>query len=241
MMAPQKYTLFLILLLLCGCGGNSSMTSTPSPSPTPAATASLRVVNGNASENPINVLVDGAPVVSSVTFLKNTGYVAVPAGAHQVMLQGWANPPNETFMATFPENAKSTLLFEGWGPFSSEPSLITDDTTPPAAGNFKLRIVDGSVFTTFDVYILPSGTAAGGTPTITPMTISENSPSQYLSFTAGTYHVVFTDFQTLNVAFDTGPLTFAAGQNRTLFLILNCSLNACSSTTLTSMLLADLN
>jgi Domain of unknown function (DUF4397) len=243
MLAPRRYRPFLALLLgatLSGCGGNSMNTMMPTPTPQ-QATSNLRVVSANASEGSINVLVDGQPATSNVTFLKNTGYVSVPAGSHQVTLQGWVNPPNESFMANLPENGKSTLLFEGWGPFSSGASVVPDDTTAAASGNFKLRIVDTTVGITLDTYVLPAGIPPSGTPTFSPMTISENSPSVYLSLPAGNYHVVFTAFQTLNVQFDTGALTFAAGQNRTLLLINNCALTSCSFSAYTSMVLSDLN
>lgn len=234
--------LLLVSALLCGCGGNISMTpaanSTAKGQP---GTANLRVVSGNASEGSINVLIDGRPVANNVTFLKNTGYISVPPGSHLVTLQGWVNPPNSSFMADFPENGNSTLLFEGWGSFSSGSSLTADDTASPAAGNFKLRIVDATASVTFDVYVLPAGMPPDGTPTLSPVTVSENSPSQYLSLPAGDYHVVFTDFQTSNVEFDTGPLTFSAGQNRTLLLINNCALHTCDFKAFTSMLLSDLN
>jgi hypothetical protein len=242
MPAPRQSMRFLLLVsaLLCGCGGRGSMTSTPTPTPTPQpGTSSLRVVSGNASEGSINVMVDGAPVAGDVTFLKNTGYLSVPAGSHLVTLQGWVNPPDNSFTANLPENGKSTMLFEGWGPFSSGTSLIADDTTPAAAGNFKLRIIDTTVSVILDVYVLPAGTPPGGTPTFSP--VSLNQPLQYLSLPAGDYHVVFTDFQTLNVELDTGPLSFSAGQNRTLLLINNCALNSCDLKAFTSMMLSDLN
>jgi hypothetical protein len=240
MVAPQRGKLpFVIIVsaLLCGCGGNSMMSTQQQQQ----ATSSLRVVSANASEASINVLIDGAPAASNVTFLKNTGYISVPAGPHQVTLQGWGNPPNESFMATFPENGKSTLLFEGWGPFSSGADVVPDDMTPPSAGNFKLRIVDTTVGLTVDAYVLPAGTPPGGTPTLSGVTISENSPSQYMSLPAGDYHVVFTAFQTLNIQFDTGPLTFTTGQTRTLLLVNNCALTSCSFNAYTSMLLSDMN
>jgi uncharacterized protein DUF4397 len=244
MIAPRRYASYLSVLpaiaLLCGCGGSSIGTAQPTPTP-PQATSSLRVVSANASEPAINVMVDGATVASNVTFLQNTGYVSVPAGSHLVTLQGWVNPPNASFTANFPANGESTTLFEGWGPFSSGTDTIPDDMTPPSTGNFKLRLVDTTVSFTVDAFVLPAGVAPSGTPTISGITLSENSPSQYLSFPAGDYHVVFTKFQTLTILFDTGPLTFSAGQNRTLLLINNCTLHTCSFSDYTSMLLSDLN
>jgi hypothetical protein len=237
MIAPRKYTFFptvlLAVTLFSGCGGNNSMTM--------QATSSLRVVSANASEVSINVLIDGASVANNITFLKNTGYISVPAGAHQITLQGWGNPPNESFMATFPDNGRSTLFFGGWGPFSSSAGVIADDTSSAASGNFKLRIVDTTVSVSLDAYFLPAGTPPGGTPTFSPVTFSENSPSAYISLPAGDYHVVFTDFQTLNVEFDTGPITFSAGQNRTLMLVSNCEATSCTPKNYISMTLDDLN
>jgi len=232
MMAPRKYiffaTLLLALELFSGCGGHQG-------------TSSLRIVSANASEVSINVLVDGAPVASSVTFLNNTGYISIPAGSHVVALQGWVNPPNMSIAGTFPEGAQSTWLFGGWGPFSSGVIQASDDMTPAAAGNFKLRIVDTTASVGLDVYFLPAGTPPGGTPTFSPVDFSQNSPSAYVSLPAGSYHVVFTDFQTLNVEFDTGPITFSAGQNRTLLLINNCTATSCGLKDFITMMLNDLN
>jgi uncharacterized protein DUF4397 len=236
MPAPRQAKFFLMVLpaalLLGSCGGKSGTQQ--------QASANLRIVSANASETTINVLIDGMPVANNVTFLKNTGYLSVPAGQHSVTLQGWNNPPNEVFTATFPENGKSTLLFEGWGLFSG-PNVISDDMTAAAGGNFKLRLVDTTVGQTLDAFVLPAGTPPSGTPTFSPMTLSQNSPSAYLSLPAGDYHVVFTAFQTLNVQFDTGPITFSAGQNRTLLLINNCTATTCSFSAYTSMVLSDLN
>jgi uncharacterized protein DUF4397 len=231
---PKSFLIFLLCMIpVWGCGGKSSTMQQQ-------AMSSLRIVSANASESSINVVIDGATVANNVTFLKNTGYLSVPAGQHTITLQGWNNPPNESFMATFPENGKSTLLFDGWGLFSS-PNVIPDDMTAAAAGNFKLRLVDTTAGLSLDAFVLPAGTPPSGTPTFSPMSISENSPSAYLSLPAGNYHVVFTSFQTLNVQFDTGPLTFSAGQNRTLLLINNCTPTTCSFSAYTSMLLPDLN
>jgi Domain of unknown function (DUF4397) len=226
----------MLVLAVSGCGSGVGSTSL-----NPATMASLRIVDGNGSMSSINVVVDGSPLVNHVTFLDDTGYISVPSGAHQVMLQGWSNPPNLTSQLTLPANAKSTMLFTGWGPFSSGFEVTTDDTTPPAAGNFKLRIVDGAVFGGLDVFVLPAGTPPGGTPTISPMTISENSPSQYFSFPAGPLPHRVYEFSDSQRRVRQRADHLCRRSEPHAFPDPNCPGNSCASNSYTSALLADLN
>lgn len=241
-------TRFLILLpitfiLLWGCGG---MSTNPGTS---AQTTNLRVVDGNGEMPSVNVVVNGHNVVNNVTFLTTTGYVPVPAGSQQLTLDGWLDPPNPTAPENFTPGVNNTLVFEGCGTFGrSIFSVITDDTTPPAAGNFKLRVIDGGIFALGDIFVLPAGTAPSGTPTISGVSISSNNLS-YFPFAAGSYHIVLTQFQTANIVlFDSGPIQFSSGQNRTFFLFQNGGPEPgqpgvffCSNTDYKTLLVSDLN
>lgn len=229
--AAMKCTLLLILFLLpfCGCGGNSGNTQN--------GTAKLRVVDGIGYANGVDVLLDGGMLVSSINFLTDTGYMLVPPGQHKINASSWSIP------ADIAQNSQSTFVLMGWGNSGeSWAAWFVDDTTPAANGNFKLRILNGTSMMLFlDGYVLPGNEVPNGTPTVTWMSQEQENPSQYLSFAPGTYHVVFTDVGTTNVEFDSGPLTFKTGQNRTFALIQNCAGNPCDWHSLTSMLLADLN
>jgi hypothetical protein len=183
-----------------------------------AQTTSLRVVDGNGMMPSVNVLIDGRSVLNNVTFLTQTGYVSVPAGRHELTLQGWLEPPNESAPENLPAGAKVTLVFEGCGNFGSTFELITDDVTPPAAGDFKLRIIDGAINGAGDLYVLPAGAPPSATPLIRGLALATGMPSPYFSFAAGTYHIVLTQAGNLTVQFDSGPTDFSAGQNRTLYL-----------------------
>ena len=68
-----------------------------------------------------------------------------------------------------------------------------------------------------------------------------NNPSTYQTLAAGSYDIFFTSTGTTTVLFDSGPMNFAAGQNRTFVLVNNCTPTACGQNTFTSILLADLN
>lgn len=227
--------LLVVLAVLGGCGGHTSTTTDP------PQMANLRVAQGNSSIGNINVAVDGAVLASNIAFLANTGYLSVQAGVRQLTIQGATNPPNLTLPENLAANSKNTFVLDGWGPFSSGQVLLLDDTTPPPASSFKLRILDGALSTpaTLDVYILSSGSTPGGTPTIAAMTF--NNASSYQTLAAGSYHVFFTSAGTTTVLFDSGPMNFATGQNRTFVLVNNCTPTACSQNTFTSILLADLN
>jgi hypothetical protein len=205
-------------ILLCGCGGmNTNSGNNAQPS-------NLRVVNGNATVPSVNVLIDGKSILNNLTFLTQTGYVQVPSGAHELTLNGWLDPPNVSGPENFLGGQKSTLVFEGCGIFGrSTFQLITDDVTPPAAGNFKLRIVYGAIETVgSEVYLLPLGALPSGTPTFGAMAMaSGTSPSPYLAFPAGTYHIVLTQLGNTTVQFDSGPIDFSSGQNRTYYIFQN--------------------
>ena len=140
-------------ILLCGCGG---MNTNPG---NPAHTNNLRVVDGNGMMPRVTVLIDGKSVFNNLTFLTQTGYVPGSSGAHELTLDGWLDPPNVSGPEDFPAGAKSTLVFEGCGIFGRNSfQLITDDVTPPAAGNFKLRILYGAITTPgSEVFFLPAG------------------------------------------------------------------------------------
>lgn len=206
-----------MFVLLCGCGGMNN-------GPGNQQTASLRVVDGNGMMASVNVVIDSGSVVNNVTFLSKTSYVSVPAGTHQMTLNGWTDPPNVSAPENFAPGAKMTLVFEGCGIFGhSGFEVLTDDLTPPTAGNFKLRIVYGAIETPgADVYLLPLGAPLSGTPTFGTMAIgSLNSSSPYLLFPAGTYHIVLTQAGNTTVLSDSGPINFGDGQNRTYYVFQN--------------------
>lgn len=214
-----------VFVLFSGCGGNAKMTPTPG---NPAQTTSLRVVNGNGGITSVSVLVNGANVANNVTFQSQTNYTSVAAGQVQLTINGLLKPPNTSAPENLPANTNNTLVISGCGTIPGgftlfgNFSVVTDDLTPPAAGNFKLRIVDGAIETAgFNVFVLPAGAPPSGTPTVSNMSMSQNSPTPYMSLAAGTYHIVVTQIGLNTILFDSGPIDFGAGQNRTYYIFQN--------------------
>ncbi|MGZ4830539.1 MAG: DUF4397 domain-containing protein [Candidatus Angelobacter sp.] len=218
---------------------------------TPPATntASLRVVQGNADAQTVNVLVDGMLTSSNVAYLSTTGYMTVPSGTAMLDIQ--IPPPNispvHNVGLNLAANSHNTFIMDGCCPFEHSSIQLMDDTAPPPSGSAKLRIVDAFLSTTgMDFFVLPPGSTPSGTPTFSAQ--SFNSASAYLTLTAGTYDVFVTQTPPFGgppgpVLFHTGAITLSANQNRTVAILNLCSPGSCDTTgkTLTSLTLADLN
>jgi hypothetical protein len=223
------------IFLLLGCGG----TSTPT---TPQATASFRFVQANPSAGTVDVMIDSALVKSNIAYTTDTGYLTVNAGIHQLLVRpiGGSPRPFVNGMVTFDSDTRNTFILGGWGTISTMSLPLTDDTTPPVSGGIKLRIADVTAEATIiDIFVLQSPNTPSGTPTISPMLIP--FASNYLALPAGTYDVFVTSIGTTSILFHTGPMTFSAGQNRTVVLSNDCLPTSCGFNSFKATTLADLN
>jgi hypothetical protein len=98
---------------------------------------------------------------------------------------------------------------------SISPLVLTDDNTPPASGQIKLRLVHASPTAgRVDIYVEAPGTDITGiSPTLT--NVPFKAASDYLAVAAGSYEVYITPTGTKTVALDSGSLALSAGQIRT--------------------------
>jgi hypothetical protein len=123
---------------------------------------------------------------------------------------------------TFSSGTNMTLLSLNLS-FDISSLLLTDDNTAPAAGNFKLRIINASPgMGAQDVYVV---TAGSGIDSVAPTfsSLAFQSVAGYLTLTAGDYEVFFTAPNTKEINLDSGSTTFASGQVRTLLGLNNPS------------------
>ena len=222
--------------LLQGCGG---MSNTPS---SPQETASFRFVQQDPTAGTVDVMLDSMLVKGSVTYTTDTGYMTVNAGTRQLLVQppGGSPKPFVNGMVTLASGTRNTFILGGWGVFSTMGLSLTDDTAPLASGGIKLRIADLTAeATNIDIFVLQSPNTPSGAPTISPTVLP--FASNYLALPAGTYDVFVTNFGTTNVLFHTGPMTFSAGQNRTVVLSNDCLPTSCGFNSFKASTLADLN
>jgi hypothetical protein len=186
-----------------------------SPSPSPSSNAQLRVVHASPDAPNVDVYLDGAKVLTNVPYLASSGYLAVPAGAHNVKVNATGTATTvidvtPTLVAGSYYTAMATDLVAGITPL-----LLADTNSAPSAGKVKVRLVHAAPGAgVVDIYVTaPGADLAAATPTLT--NIPFQAVSGYLEVPAGDYQVRITPAGTKTVAIDSGTLTLTAGQIRT--------------------------
>ncbi|HZQ67077.1 MAG TPA: DUF4397 domain-containing protein [Terriglobales bacterium] len=220
-------SLKLALALVCtlamlGCGGGSDH-------------AQLRIMQASPNLSTVNVLVDSKTVSSNIAFSQTTGYLSVASGSRhlQVEVSGTSTPILDQTL-TFSSGTSTTYLAANYAS-SITGVQYTDDNSAPDPGKFRVRIINASPgLGNADIYIVPSGTNLS---TVTPnfSSLAFLASSTYLSVNAGAYEVFFTLPGSKFAYIDSGPITFSAGQVRTVV-----SLDGASGG-FTSVTLRDLN
>lgn len=227
--------LLIAISATLSCGGSSSSGN--------SSTAGIRVLLLNPTAGNVSVSVDGKMVNNNLAYLGNTGYVPIKAGGGQFTIV----TPNPTAVAgvdttlNLAADSHTTFLLDGWAHFEQSSFIMTDDNTPAPNSAAKLRILNASPGGSIkDFYLLPAGSMPSGTPLASGLAF--NNATSYQVLAPGTYEVFATlVFTPTQIFFDSGPITLAAGQNRTLILLGNCQPNACNFDNLISVTLADLN
>lgn len=181
----------------------------------PSSNAQVRVVHASPDAPAVDVLVDGAKVLDSVTYTVASGYLTVPSGSRNVKVNLYGTGTS-VIDANVPlsKDASYTVIAINTAA-AIEPLVLTDDRTAPAAGNVKVRLVHAAPSVgDVDIYVTaPGADLATATPTLTGVPFK--GASSYLEVPAGDYQVRVTPAGTKTVAIDTGTLTLAAGQIRT--------------------------
>ena len=215
------------LLFTIACGSSSS-----------SASAQLRILNASPQQQSINLLLDNNSVQTGIVSQSASAYTSEPAGSHTAQIEASGTTTAlVTQSITLNSNSSYTILAvePSFASTSLTMSLLTDDNSAPASGDFKLRIINASPdFGNLDAFVTAPGAGiSGATPSVSNLAFQAGS--SYQSLTAGTYEVYFSVAKQGVISVDSGQLTFSAGQVRTLVLLDNFGSG------FTSALLADLN
>ena len=192
-------TLTLALVLVAaGCGGSS--------------TAQVRLMNAFLGQSSVDMLISSKNVASGVIYGSASGYVSVSSGSPNLQIDNTGTTNilvNQTI--SLPAKSDNTILTTGFGTV-----VFTDNNTPPSSGNLEIRVINASpTLGTADVYIVPSGTAiTPGSPTFA--SLAYQAASGYDSLPAGSYEVIFTQPGQAFAVIDSNPLSFSAGQIRSI-------------------------
>jgi len=207
----MKITSLLALALTVGLATACSEDDTTQP----ALTAGVQVVHASPDAPNVDVLVDGAIVLTNVPYKAASGYLSVPAGTRNVKVRA-TGTTTTVIDADLPLSAGMSYTVMATGPVASIQALVlTDDLSNPAAGNVKLRLVHAAPSApTVDIYVTaPGADISALAPTLAGVPF--RGYSDYLEVPAGSYQVRVTPAGTKTVALDTGTLAVAAGQIRT--------------------------
>ena len=198
------------LLMLCGtafllgCGGGTGDKT------------HFRSMNAVPDQTSINVMLDGSSVASSLSYGVANDYSETKSGSRHLQVQPTSS--TNVFLdqtISLAGGTNNTVVIAN-SSSNSAAIVLTDDSTAPTTGNIKLRIVNASPgLGTSDVYVVPPNTNLNNvTPAVT--NLSFESASAYLNLGAGTYNIVFTPPGSKFAFLFAGPVTFNAGQNRTV-------------------------
>ncbi len=212
-----RLTRVAALLALCGtcfvagCGGGGAEDKT-----------NFRVMNATTDQNSITAMLDGTSFASAVTYGSTGTYTQTNSGSRHLQVEPAAS--TTVFLdqsINLAGGTSNTAVIANTSTNSAAILLTDDNTASTTTGNIKLRIVNGSAgLGTVDVYVLPSGTPINNaTPAI--ISLDFESSSKYLDMPAGSYSIVFTPHDSLFAFFNSGDITFSAGQNRTIVALTN--------------------
>jgi len=202
--------LCLAIVLMIGCGGSSSDT-----------TQQLRIVMASPDATPVDILIDGTQVATSLAFTNSTAYLPVKSGSRHIQALTVSNSTSvfdQTISITASVNQTLLLI----GPATKIQYLqLTDGATNATitTGDGKVRVVNASqAMGPADVYIVNSGTSlAGATPTSTALAFGK--ATDYTLEVIGDFQVFMTQPGTTNVFLNTGPLDLIQSQFRTVIAV----------------------
>lgn len=230
MMTRPTIALALLATIALGACNDDDTTA-------PVSTAQVRVVHASPDAPNVDVLVDGAAVLTNVAYKASSTYLDVPAGSRNLRVRATGTSTvviDQTAAVT--AGKRYTVLATG-RVASIAPVVLEDDLTAPAAGNVKLRLVHASPTAgTVDIYVTaPGASIATATPTLA--SVPFRAASGYLEVPAGTYRVRITPAGSKTVAIDVNDVALAAGQVRTAVAVDAPG----GGTPLSAILLADRN
>jgi hypothetical protein len=209
-------------IFTAGCGDNGH--------------AQLRVVHASPDAPNVDVLVDSKTVLTNVAYETASNYLTVGAGSRKIEVRA-TGTSQDVINATVSLSRNKYYTVLAVNKLANiTPLVLTDDNTPPASGQIKLRLVHASPTAgPVDIYVEAPGAGVTGSPTLT--NVPFKAASSYLAVPAGSYEVYVTPTGTKTVALDSGSLSLSAGQIRTAV-----ALDAPGGgTPLTAIVLKDLN
>jgi hypothetical protein len=179
------------------------------------ATARVRVVHASPDAPAVDVYVDGSRALENVAFKGASGYISLPAGAHNFQVFAAGEGPDGTAVidadATLEAGTDYTVIAAGTLE-EIRPVVLEDDNSAPAAGKAHVRVVHASP----DAPAVDVAVARG--PVLFPNLSFPNAAGP-APVDAGTYDLEVRAAGTTTVALPIDDVTLEAGKIYTVLAV----------------------
>lgn len=150
------------------------------------ATGRVRIMHASPDTPPVDIFVDGQKAVTALAFPNNTGYVALPAGGHDVKVfvspsDGTGTPALQATLEVVAGKDVTVLATGRVGDGSLALTIFEDDNGTPSGNNAHIRLIHASPDAP------PVNVAVAGTDTNVFTGVAFRNVSPYVPVPAGTY------------------------------------------------------
>ena len=150
------------------------------------ATGRVRIMHASPDTPPVDIFVDGQKAVTALAFPNNTGYVALPAGGHNVKVfvspsDGTGTPALQATLEVVAGKDVTVLATGRVGDGSLALTIFEDDNRTPSGNNAHVRLIHASPDAP------PVNVAVAGTDTNVFTGVAFRNVSPYVPVPAGTY------------------------------------------------------
>lgn len=158
------------------------------PAGAQSATGRVRVIHASPDTPPVDIFVDGQKAVTALAFPKDTGYVSLPAGPHNVKVfvspsNGSGTPALEANLTVAAGKDYTVLAVGEVGKNTLELLPLEDNNATPAAGKAHIRLIHASP----DAPAV--NVAVAGTNTNVFSNVAYKGVGAYTPVDAGTYNL----------------------------------------------------
>lgn len=190
--------------------GVASLPVNAPPQDLPSTLARFRAINAGPQAGTVNVLLDGSPLNSGVTFPSATTYNTVPSGSRTIAFEAAATPGAIlASVTTLLAPATDYSIFLGGNAGANSATVLTD--TNLATTDVRVRFVNAS----------PDAPALQilANDTVVVSSLGSNAGSGYSTLAAGNYNITMRNAATGTVLQTVNGITLSSGQTDTIYVV----------------------
>jgi Domain of unknown function (DUF4397) len=195
-----------VLVLVSGCKGSHNQNSTDA-----------RALNAVVDAEPLDILIDDDVKVTGLALGSTSSFADFTAGSRDLKIR---SSTSQTVLIEktqdFGSGSNSTLLMYGKRS-SILTQLLTDDTTSPSSGHFRVRVANlASDTSAVDLYVTAGAISSSGAVISAAGFGAVTGAAEVAS---GSLRVTLTSSGTQDILFQSAPQTFSDGTNITIVVL----------------------